>query len=76
MVTAVRVLAVFLRLLPPSSGHRASTYPTANAYQVIEADLERWDTGSPVAMTKASPFPVARISSVTRAVTHDRDTSS
>lgn len=46
-----------------SSGQRAFTYSTANVYQVIEADLERWDTGSPVAMTKASPFPVARMSS-------------
>lgn len=63
MVAAVRVLAVFLRLLPPSSGQRAFTYSTANVYQVIEADLEWWDTGSPVAMTKASPFPVARMSS-------------
>ncbi|AJE42964.1 hypothetical protein SNOD_25190 [Streptomyces nodosus] len=62
-MVAVRVLARFFRLLPASWVQRASTYSTANLYQLIAADLERCDTGSPVAMTNASPLPTAVMSS-------------
>src|SRR5690606_1434682 len=63
MVVAVRVLAMFLRLLPPSWDQRASTYSTANLYPRMAAALERLDTGRPVVPTNAPPLAVARMSS-------------